>query len=195
MSSHGRLRKKPIARVCCVCGATYTETRYLTRATCGEACRRALIAMRRATQPDKRIVWHDVPCPICGRVVRQTGTEYHSGLRRTCSPACHSALMARNGAATLAMYGDAIEPARRAAYEASPLTARNSPDHNAAIEWRLIAPDGTRHHVRNLSALIRQVYGEDISARDLLRWQSGIGRIRPDRKAPKRQYKGWRWDD
>ena len=125
--------------------------------------------------------------------MRMTGAQYHTGGRSTCSRACGSALRARNGGAVMAAHGDTIDAARRVGHQASPRTRRDSPDHNAAIEWRLIAPDGQRHDVRNLSALIRQYYGADIAQRDLLRWQSGIGRLRPERTGRRRQYKGWRW--
>lgn len=156
-----------------------------------------------ATRPN-RVIWHEITCPICSRVTRLSGREYHHRQMQTCGrPNCTRALHLLNDTkADKAARLRAADSRRRDAHAASPLSS--STESNAsAKEWHLLSPDGTAYHFRNLSLWLRE-HAELFEPDDVAeipqsrtgvttRAQSKLGRLRPDRAQPRQTWKGWRW--
>ena len=149
-----------------------------------------------------RVKWSDHQCPICGVVVRLTGKDRnYRGLVGCGKKACTSALLARAAESKLKLHDRPREweATRKIAHRESP---RSGPyETNAtAKDYRLIAPDGSRHSFRNLSKFVRDhadlFEGDDLKTTSKFgpRAVSALGKLRPERRERKISWKGWEWD-
>ena len=199
----GKDRKKPIILNCVMCGKAYERRTYGVNQTCSPACRRALIARRRHAQDmSMRVVWHDIPCAVCGKIFRVTGQQAQND-RSTCSRKCERTFrrlrcQERNAALApevkTAILAAVIEGVKR-----SPNVGGFETNIHAKA-WRLLSPDNTVYHFRNLALFLRQhtelFDPDDLTPRTIgCRASAKLSRLRPDNKNRRKSWKGWEWDE
>lgn len=198
---HSKFRKKPVKCTCQICGVQYIEIRYLTRATCSDACKNELIRRKRQGQDmSYKIVIHKTECMICGKAVERTGTEMQNR-RTTCSDRCSSLLRSRlSSSRTLPSEMYEIISEKRSAH---PNTGHFETNFKAK-EWSFIAPNGMKFSFKNLALFIDE-HCELFTKDELSRKNSnsawalpmayfGLSRLAPWRSDTRDSWHGWRWN-
>jgi len=154
-----------------------------------------------------RVVWHELTCPVCEKTIRLSGREYYHRSLKTCgNHACTVAYRNIHDPPIAHMDAPEHRKARRDAFYASPKSGPYETNVSAK-EWHLLSPDGTAYHFRNLSLWLR-IHGDLFDPADVevkpqsTRKGSGycraitqLARLRPERRARRYKWKGWRWYD
>ena len=196
-------RKTPIRLICVVCGNAFERQLYGKNQTCSRVCRNQRIAARRQLQDmSTHVKWHDITCVVCGKSFRVTGQQAINE-RKTCSKKCeHQFRSSRSAERNMTLPVDVKNAIQQAVIEG----VKRSPNVGGfetnihAKTWRLLSPDNTVYHFRNLALFLRQhtelFDPDDLTPRTIgCRASAKLSRLRPDNKNRRKSWKGWEWDE